>query len=267
MQAPYSGPETTTSLNVLEELTSAGLPQPVMLLGGWAVYFTVRDRWLTTFGEEYFGSRDIDLGFHTPPDADSEELRAGNMPATLEALVNEHQFTRQGMYQLVRFHDWATHEALAPKRVRTMNHYEYYAIAVDLVASHTRGDLREIAGFQAFSEPLLDLAFADELQRRTIQIAGQDVHLPAPHLLIAMKLRSLPDRQKDDKSIKDLCDLYALTAASGVAPRTLRSRLHRTLDDAGERIQHAIDSPFLEVASHHLDQTPDIMQGAIGQLT
>lgn len=152
MQAPYSGPETTTSLNVLEELASSGLPQPVMLLGGWAVYFTVRDRWLTTFGEEYFGSRDIDLGL--PPEADADALRSGNMPATLDVLVKKHQFTRQGMYQLVRFHDWETHEILDPEAVRTMDSIGTTASSRrKWLNSHALGGRTSRRSFRAWSSP------------------------------------------------------------------------------------------------------------------
>lgn len=263
-EAPYTGPETETSVRVLREL-APGLPEPVMLLGGWGVYFTVRDVWLQVFGEEYFGSRDIDLGFHTPPDAALSDLQTGNMPATLRFLETR-GFTRQGMYQVVRYHDWETHEVIPADRIRTLAGFQYYDITVDLIASHQRDDLRDVAGFQAFSEPLLEVAFSDELHRRSIDLDGHEVWVPAPHVLVATKLKSLPERQKDHKSIKDVCDLYALITASGVGARTLRSRVHRILPDASTFLEKARASPHLEASARHLEIDPAALQTAIGQL-
>jgi hypothetical protein len=266
MEPPYSGPETTTSLRVLEGLVASGLPEPVMLLGGWAVYFTVHERWRASYGEGYFGSRDIDLGFDTPPHASLETLRQGNMPATLAFLVDHHGFHRQGMYQLARHHAWETHRRLDPLATKTLPAHAYYTIIIDLIASHQREDLRELAGFQAFSEPLLALAFESDVHRTTMVWDGKTIHLPAPHVLIGMKLRSLPQRQHDDKSIKDICDLFALTTTSGVGPRTLRSRLHRMLPDAAAAMDRALASPIIEEAAHHLDQSPGLVRSALGQL-
>ncbi len=261
---PYAGPETSTSLEVLKELLP-NLPEPVMVLGGWGVYFTVRATWIDAYSQEYFGSRDIDLGFYTPEDVSIEALKQGNMPATVAFLESE-GFTRQGMYQIVRYHDWDTHEVLDPLRAASMPLYQYYTVAVDLITSSQRPDLREVAGFQPFSEPLLALAFENRLHRQGIELDGRRIWLPAPHILAAMKLRSLPSRQKDEKSVKDVCDLYALVSASGVPPRTLRSRVHSVLGDAPELIAEARNSPFAVAASQYLEIQEAVVRTAIAQL-
>lgn len=142
-KAPYTGPETQTSLRVIEELVP-GLPEPVMLMGGWGVYYTVQVAWRSTYGEEYFGSRDIDLGFHTPPHASLQDLRKGNLPATISHL-ERHGFTREGMYQFLRFHDFETNATLSAKQAAALPSYAYYAIAVDLIIDEQRPDAREIA--------------------------------------------------------------------------------------------------------------------------
>jgi len=49
--------------------------------------------------------------------------------------------------------------------------------------------------------------------------------MPAPRLLMEMKIRSLPGRTQDDKRTKDLIDLCGLLLYSGVRPPPLsRSR-------------------------------------------
>lgn len=266
MEAPYTGPETTTSLQVLRELADSGLPQPATLLGGWAVFFLVQKVWHQSFGEDYFGSRDIDFGFKTSLDTSAEKLRAGNLPATVTFLKEEHHFVPHGMYQLARFHHRETNEILTEEETKRMATHEFYATMVDLIGSHQRDDLREVAGFQAFYEPLLELTFNDALHRVEINLGGAPLMIPAPHVLIGMKLRSLPSRQKDDKSIKDICDLYALVSASDVSPATLRSRLHRTVPGAGDAVKEAVRSPFIPEAARHLDQDQEILHKAISQL-
>lgn len=261
---PYTGPETKTSLRVLEEL-APGMPEPIMLLGGWGVYFTVRNAWRNTFGEDYFGSRDIDLGFHTPGTATLAELQAGNLPRTI-AHLETHGFSRQGMYQFLRFHDHETNEAIGPEEAARMPGFAYYSIAVDLIIDEQRPDARDIAQFQAFAEPMLRPAFTDAMHRRIQPIRDINVQIPAPHVMLAMKLTSLPQRQKDDKSIKDLCDIYALITASSDDPRTLRSRLHRLMPRATDAVRGAAASPFLNEAAYLLEAREELVARALQQL-
>ena len=236
-----------------------------MLLGGWGVYFTVQKAWRSTFGEEYFGSRDIDLGFHTPLSATVADLRKGNLPATI-AHLETHGFSRQGMYQFLRFHDHETNEVLAATEVAERPGFAYYAIAVDLIIDERRPDARDIADFQAFAEPMLGQVFADPLHRRIHAINSVRVQVPAPHALLAMKLASLPQRQKDDKSVKDLCDIYALITASGDDPRTLRNRLRRLMPTASAAVQAAMDSRFLDDTAGLLEARPALVRHALAQL-
>ena len=49
----------------------------------------------------------------------------------------------------------------------------------------------------------------------TVHIAGREMLVPAPEMLLAMKLNSLGNRTKDHKRIKDMCDITALCLFAG----------------------------------------------------
>ncbi len=59
----YPNYETEISFKYLKEVVSI-LDDPICILGGWAVYFTVNERIKADIGIGYLGSKDIDLGFH-----------------------------------------------------------------------------------------------------------------------------------------------------------------------------------------------------------
>lgn len=59
----YEDKETEISYKYLREVIEH-LGEPICLLGGWAVYFTVNNLFKDEKGHSYLGSRDIDLGFN-----------------------------------------------------------------------------------------------------------------------------------------------------------------------------------------------------------
>jgi len=261
---PYTGPETRASLDILRQLLP-DLPEPVVVLGGWGVRFLVNDRWRAETGQDYFGSRDIDLGFHTPPGATLERLKAGNLPATVRYLDSK-GFTRQGMYSFVRYFNWDDDAPLTPEEAGRLPTHNCYIVTVDLIVSHERGDLREIVGFRPFSEPMLAHVFEDSTRRVNIEVGGKTVWVPAPHVILGMKLTSLPERTKDDKAMKDLCDIYALIAHSGVPLASLRSRASEIASDYRRLVLQARESESLGQAAEHLGITGDVLWNALNGL-
>jgi hypothetical protein len=59
----YEPKEIELSKYYLKEVIES-IDEPIVVLGGWAVYFLVNDKYKETTGREYIGSRDIDLGFN-----------------------------------------------------------------------------------------------------------------------------------------------------------------------------------------------------------
>lgn len=60
--------------------------------------------------------------------------------------------------------------------------------------------------------------------------------------------------------------MSALITASGVGPRTLRSRLHRLLPDASDALTKARASTFVAQAARHIDQSHETFQATLAQL-
>lgn len=81
----YQNYETEVSLDNLKEITNI-LQQPQCLLGGWAVYLTVNNKFKKTHGRNYHGSRDIDLGFHISKIFDDESIKNSLFIKTIKVL-------------------------------------------------------------------------------------------------------------------------------------------------------------------------------------
>lgn len=72
----------------------------------------------------------------------------------------------------------------------------------------------EVFGFRPPAEPLLRHVFADDAAQPLTQFRSWDVpdalRVVDPDLLAAMKIRSIPDRDRGQKRVKDVADLHAL---------------------------------------------------------
>ena len=76
----YDTIETCASKDALKNLV-LNLPEPIVLLGGWAVYLTVTRLFEEENGQQYLGSKDVDVGFHIDPTSSINELRRNYPPA------------------------------------------------------------------------------------------------------------------------------------------------------------------------------------------
>lgn len=56
---------------------------------------------------------------------------------------------------------------------------------------------------------------------------GGKFKLPTPEILIATKLKSAPNRTKDDKRIKDISDIYALSWYSPTSFKDLKQNVQK----------------------------------------
>src|SRR3972149_6016971 len=66
----YDPLETDLSRRELTALFKESTGIPICLIGGWASYFYVNERYMRAFGREYMGSRDIDIFFDHKNDAE-----------------------------------------------------------------------------------------------------------------------------------------------------------------------------------------------------
>jgi len=79
-------------------------------------------------------------------------------------------------------------------------------------------------GFVSIDEPLLSLVYQDKMHTITT-LFEKIALLPEPHVLLAIKLNSAPNRDKENKRIKDIANTYALLWHSDIALPHLKNQL------------------------------------------
>lgn len=220
----YSDVLTKASAERVAQLVR-DLPHPVALAGGHAVRLRVEAAWRQAFGQEYFGSRNIDLVYLVEPAWSKDEFRAsaaGKAPKRIKDAGYEPVGTFRFGLILDKDGKPLKKEPLSP----AIRGIDYDTLYLDPIVTHKRDDSKEILGFEPVDEPLLAPVFHDASLRTPLPKLGENVFLPVAPMLIATKLKSLPDRTKDDKAIKDLCDLYALFTFGGATMDEIRRLVH-----------------------------------------
>ena len=183
------------------------MQEPVCLLGGWAVFLTVNERFNRATGQNYLGSRDIDLGFHVDSNWSEEELRNSALAKSVKILTDR-KFIGIGS-RFVKHYDINTKEELSEEESKKKQSYDMFQLYVDPMSDNVHEGAQKIVGFPLLDEPLLSYVFEDGKFVLMSEFGGK-FKLPNPEILISTKLKSVTDRTKDDKRIKDVSDIYAL---------------------------------------------------------
>ncbi len=117
--------------------------------------------------------------------------------------------------------------------------YEIFDLFVDPVVDQIHPKTHEILGFTSIDEPLLEHVFIKHAPRM-IAFHGRHVLLPLPHVLLATKLRSVRQRDKQHKRIKDIADIYALSWYSDEKLESVKTVLSTILRP--QEIKTVVDS-------------------------
>ena len=217
----YQPNETATSEKQLQTIFKK-LKSQTCLLGGWAVYHLVNRSYEKTTGRKYVGSRDIDIGFHIDKEWTEEQLRNSEF-ATAIKTIEELHFT-QVSFRLFKEFNIDNGKELTPEESAKLPLYQIFQLYIDPIVDYIHPKIKTLLGFVPIDEPLLSLAFQEKLH--TIQtLFGKKIMLPKPHLLLAMKLNSAPRRDKENKLIKDIADIYALLWHSDAPLSKLKDQL------------------------------------------
>jgi len=208
----YNEFETETSYKYLQQIINI-LEEPICLLGGWAVYLTVNDNFNKNQGRNYLGSRDIDLGFHINRNLDKEQLKNTTIAKSLSLLEND-GFKPLGFRYYKEIH-YETGKELTPEEAKKTPTHNIFTMYVDPIVDEIHPSFREIFGFPPADEPLLTPVFQDKRYRKELKEFNKLLWLPLPEILLATKMKSVPNRTQDEKLVKDICDIYALSWYSG----------------------------------------------------
>ncbi|MEK6906958.1 MAG: hypothetical protein AABW45_00345 [Nanoarchaeota archaeon] len=215
----YDDFETNTSYKYLQVVIKA-LKEPICMLGGWAVYFQVNKNYKNIQGRDYLGSRDIDLGFHINKKWTSEQIKNSSLAQSLDILKNKLNFKSLTFRLIKEIHVESGKEILNHEKVFP---HQRFIMSVDPIVDFIPSNFKQIFGFIPIDEPLLKFVFENPKYRTKLKEFNKKLLLPKPELLLATKLKSITQRDKEDKKIKDLCDIFALLWYSGKIPRVLRN--------------------------------------------
>ncbi|MHA1169736.1 MAG: hypothetical protein ACTSRU_18050 [Candidatus Hodarchaeales archaeon] len=253
----YDDIEVEISRRYLNRVTEI-LNEPIVMLGGWAVYLTVNDGYKDLTGREYIGSRDIDLGFHIDENSESKNLRS-----VIKILTEELGFSPLS-FRLFKEIDRETGMELDPETARKTPSYNIFPIFVDLIVDNIPNNFRERYGFNPVDEPLLRELFESESKRSIVEFLGKLVWLPSPNVLLATKIKSYPSRDKDHKRIKDMCDITSLLLFSRGWVKTSVSNL--VGEDVFGKFRNTINEGDLVESSRILDLDINLVKNAIKRL-
>lgn len=193
----YKDNETEISYYYLKEVIQH-LKEPISVVGGWAVYFVVNKNFKEEHQLPYLGSRDIDLGFSKP------ETAKGAIKKLMEL-----GFKRISFRYFKEIHT-ETGKELSKNEAKNTPLHNIFPMYVDPILAETDSSMKSKLGFMPIDEPLLKPVFEDEKFRLEVTAFGRKVIIPHPKVLLAMKLNSLPNRDKEHKKIKDLCDIVSI---------------------------------------------------------
>jgi len=200
----YPKKETAHSYSYLEKVVSV-LQEPVCLIGGWAVYFTVNQTYKANVGKDYIGSRDIDLGFHI-----DEEQDFGNSAFAKTIKKLEEEGFKEVGGRLVKNLDYDTGKEMESEEAKAKPMSDLHQIYVDLLIDQKPKSKTWENMELVFDEELLSYVFDDEKHREELDQFHKKLWVPQPWLLLAMKVKALPRRQKDHKRQKDIADIAAI---------------------------------------------------------
>lgn len=238
----YADFETRTSFRYLKEVIQ-GLNDPICLLGGWAVYLHVNERFEKAQGRPYLGSRDIDLGFSMSGDMKGSTL------AKATTILQDALGFRPLSFRFFKETHTETGEEIRKGEI-VPSHY-IFPMYVDVIVDTIPAGFRQVFGFNPIDEPLLTFVF-EKKECLSVKEFGRRILLPKPELLLAMKVHSLPNRDKEHKLVKDICDAFALAWYTGIRLDKLNLTEYLPKKDFG-RCLKAINRERIEKASALID--------------
>ncbi len=158
-------------------------------------------------GRNFIGSRDIDLGFHIDPRWTDSELRSSVFAQTIKR-IGDVGFEPIS-FQFVKHVDTETKKELSEGKAKKVNQSFIFDMYIDPIVDKIHPRAKEVLGFVPIDEPLLSEVF-DGKRHVTVEEFGAKLILPKPEVLLATKLNSVSNRDKEHKRLKDIADIYGL---------------------------------------------------------
>lgn len=245
--------ETKTSYRYLKEVIKH-LDEPLCMLGGWAVFFHVNKKFENAKGRPYLGSRDIDLGFRM-----KGNLQHSGLSRTISVLTEKLKFKPLSFRLMKEVHTETEEEITEGYLIPAHFIFPMY---IDLIVDSIPADFKKVFGFHPIDEPLLKIVF-DKKEFVSIKEFGKSLILPKQELLLAMKICSIPDRDKEHKKIKDICDMFALAWYSNINLKEINLRRYLSETQLKKCLRSITDKEYAE-ASAQIGHAKEELKRVIG---
>ncbi len=249
--------ETKISYKYLQEVVKA-LEEPICILGGWAVFMHVNNKFQKAQGRSYIGSRDIDLGFHLNKNANIEDMKNSTLSKSLAILENK-LFFKSVSFRLLKEIHTETKEEIENGKI-IPSHF-VFPMYVDILVDNIPSKFNEVFHFNPADEPLLRFVFEGSACREELKEFNKKLWLPKPELLLATKINALKYRDKEHKKIKDLCDIFALLWYSGENPKILAKKVKQFI--SAKEIFDSLLVGDYKKCSVHLNHSPEEIQRVV----
>ncbi|ABK77205.1 hypothetical protein CENSYa_0572 [Cenarchaeum symbiosum A] len=247
----YDKFETRISKDNMLHVLSA-VEGPACLVGGWAVYLTVNEKYEELYGRTYQESRDIDIAFHFSKNETADSLHISPFYQAVQALKNlEYEWSG---FRLLREYDRDSMVPLAQEAAKKRPSFELFRLYVDLIADNVPENFQDVMGFTPVNQRIFEPIFTENLSV-TKEISGVKVTLPAIEVLVASKTISMPDRPPDHKKTKDIMDVFTLIWQSEDRLAEMKADMLRLLSKyhGQEHPQKYVEQAFAKVSQSDCD--------------
>jgi hypothetical protein len=242
---------------------------PVCLLGGWAVHLHVTPGFHSEHGREYIGSRDIDIGVHVDASWTGEDFSETPVGDSISA-IEDLGYTKS-RFGFVQHFLRDSQDRISEAKASEHSIHEVFQVYVDVIPDTTELDgFRDVFGFKPPAEPLLAPVFEDDKGRQLAEYVSwspsAEKLIVSPEILAAMKIRSLPDRDKSHKRVKDVADLHALLWYVTNYTDMKTDALEYVSDSDVEQFSDAVDDSLFEDVATLLQIEPQLISDSITRL-
>ena len=176
-------------------------------MGGWAVHFHVDKVFFEREKRSYVGSRDLDIAFDIPKSCTKDQLEKSELCVALKKILDL-GFNKQG-FRFYKDFDLDSGRELSDGESKKQPIHTIFKMYMDPMVPHTPPFFKEIAGFDPIDEPLLEYFF-EKGHKQEFADTHMKAYIPSVELITAMKLRCSYQRQKQEKIVKDIADVFAL---------------------------------------------------------
>ncbi len=188
-------------------------------------------------------------------------LKETTLAQTIKILKEELKFRPLSFRFMKEIHT-ETEEEL--KEGETIPAHFIFPMYVDLIVDYIPDSFKNAFGFNPIDEPLLKQVFENK-EFTIVTEFNRKLLLPAPKVLLGMKINSLPNRDKDHKRIKDICDIFALLWYTDIKPEKVNLGGYASIK-AIQKVVQTINNQDYEKVAAQMGHSADEIKRVISLL-